>query len=156
MMFLALVVGWILVFSELFLFPALFHYTLFIDMSMIWILFSLDIFQEDAIYIFMTTLFLKTLFMSQPIVLPYIFLFALLFFLYYIFMPLFSKRETWLSFFLIQIWFAVYLFWIYRATGKSVTFSLLLEMLLFIGLLGLRKTFQRCRIANMRRIISFT
>ncbi|MCE5223714.1 hypothetical protein LLG10_05920 [bacterium] len=154
MTFLIVMIGCFFVIGDLFFFPSLTHFSLYIDIAMIWILFSMDIQEEESVYAFLLVLLIKTLFLSHALVLPYIFTLSVLYCLYYFVKPFFYQRESWLSFFLVQFVFIGQLLWLYHVTWGVLITSSLYEIASFFLLLLLRKRLRQYHTTNRSRYIT--
>jgi hypothetical protein len=154
MTLLIVMIGWFFVLGDLFFFPSLTHYSIYIDLAMIWILFSMDIQEEKSIYSFLFVLLIKTLFLSHALILPYIFTLAVLYCLYYFVKPLFYQKEFWLAFILIQVGFISQLSWLYNVSLGAMVVSCLLEIAFFPLLFFLRKRLRLYDMANQSRYIT--
>ena len=154
MTFLIIIMGWFFVAGDLFFFPSLAHYSFYIDIAMIWILFSLDIQEEESIYTFLFVLLIKTLFLSHALVLPYIFTLTAMYCLYYFVKSFFYQKESWLSFLLIQFVFVGQLLWIYHVRWGVLMISSLFENASFFLLLALRKRLRQQNTADQSRYIT--
>lgn len=154
MIFLLLLIGFLLSFLDLFVFPELFHFVIATDLTIIWILFSWDILEEESVFVFLVCLFIKTLFIPHSLIIPYILSLSVLYVLYYFILPLFFQKETWLSFLLCLIFFIGHLIWIYHVNWTGLLLSCAVECLLFILLLFARKGFQRYRKIIKNRFVT--
>ena len=143
MTFIIILIGAVLTGFDLFVFPDLFHYSILLDLSMIWILFSWDIQEEESIYTFLTIIMIKTLFMPHSTIVFYILSMGILYSLYYFLLPLFFQRESWLSFLLCFLSSLILPRFLYQVNGKILFLSLLVQTLFYFLLFVLRKALQR-------------
>lgn len=143
MTFLLVFIGSIMALLDVFVWPDLFHFTVILDLAMIWILFSWDIQEEESIFAFFSILFVKTLFMPHAIVVPYIISMGIFYSLYYFLLPLFFRKEAWLSFLLCILLLFVLGKFLYRINGKVLFYSLLIQTLFYFLLFPLRRLLKR-------------
>lgn len=153
MIFLVIIMGAVLSIFDLFVFPELLHYGAILDLSMIWILFSWDILEEESIYAFLTVILIKTLFMPHSIIVSYVLSIGILYSLYYFLLPLFFQKESWLSFLLCSLSSLILPRFLYQVNGKILFLSFLVQALFFFLLFALRKVLLR---SNKKILDSFS